>query len=143
MVTVGAVIAVESANALPPLRDIAAVVIVILVYWLAHSYSTVMGRLYRSRRTWSWAEVRATLAREAAIMRGAGVPIVVMLLFELFGAPSAMVTWAGLATVLVLLVVFQGAAAQRAGMRGLMMLAQMGIGLSFGLALIGLKYVLP
>jgi len=141
IITVGAVIAIESASDLAPSHDIAGTILVLLVYWMVHSYSTVMGNLFRTKEAWHWGLVKDTMRDEFSIMRGAALPIIMMTIFALCGAGSTEVMWAGLVTVIVLIMAFQAVAGARAGLRGLALWAQLAVGLFFGLFLIVIKYV--
>jgi hypothetical protein len=143
IITVGAVIAIESANNLAAKYDIEATIIVLLVYWLAHSYSAVMGHIYNSKERWTVAQMRVALREESSLIRGASLPIVAMIVAALVQSSATAVTWVGMISVVVLLMMFQAVAGQRAGMKGLALMIQMLIGLFFGLALIGVKYLLP
>ncbi len=141
IITVGAVIAIESASDLAPSHDIAGTILVLVVYWMVHSYSTVMGNLFRTKEAWHWGLVKETMRDEFSIMRGAALPIIMMTIFALCGAGSTEVMWAGLVTVIVLIMAFQAVAGARAGLRGLALSAQLAVGLFFGLFLIVIKYV--
>jgi hypothetical protein len=136
IITVGAVIAIEGSNNLPVWHDIGATVIVLVIYWIAHAYATIMGDLYRTKERWSWLHVATTLRHEQAILRGASIPIVAMMAAALLGDREAMVTWVGLIVMIILLMAFQVVAGQRAGMRGLALGGQLLVGVFFGVLLV-------
>ena len=114
IITVGAVLAAESVHPASVWGDIGATVIVLLVYWMAHSYSALFGLRLNNREAWSWTLARSTMRREWAIVRGASGPIFVMLILALSGQRSLHVVLGGLIASLVLLVLFEVLAGFRA-----------------------------
>jgi hypothetical protein len=136
IITVGAVIAIEGGNNLPVWHDIGATVIVLVIYWIAHAYSTIMGDLYRTKARWSWPHVAMTLRHERAILRGASIPILAMIAAALLGVRESTVTWTALVAMITLLMAFQVVAGQRAGMRGIALVGQLLVGVFFGVLLV-------
>jgi len=142
IVTVGAVIAVESANSMAPSHDIEATILVLVVYWMAHAYSALMGHVFRTKEPWSWNLVLHAIGDESAIMRGASLPILAMVVALIVSGSSTTVTWSGLGMVIFLLVGMQAVAGIRASMKGFALIGQMFIGFGFGIALILVKVLL-
>jgi len=135
LVTVGAVIAAESARATDAAREIAATVVVIALYWCAHSYSVLLGRRLDQGVHISWSEAGRALTKEWAIMRGASIPVIGMLIAWALGHPIDVVEWTGLITVVVLLVLFEVAAGLRSklGTGGIILQACLGIAIGCGI----------
>ena len=136
--TVGAVIAAESAKATDTPREIAATVTVVILYWLAHSYAVLLGQRLDTGRHISWSVVWHALVKEWAIVRGASVPVLAMLTTWALGYSINAVEWAGLITVTVLLVLFEIAAGLRSKLSTLGVFVQslVGVGLGVGIMLV-------
>jgi hypothetical protein len=83
---IAALLAAESGLHDSYLDTLASAVIAVAVYWLAHAYADVLGRrLSVHERLTARALVRA-LGRESAILRGAALPLLVLVLAWAAGA---------------------------------------------------------
>ena len=85
-ITVGALLAAESS-----LRDtypetIGAVVVALLVYWLAHSYAELLGQRLAAGERLTVSGLGRALGRDWAIVRGAGAPVLALLVAWAVGA---------------------------------------------------------
>jgi hypothetical protein len=78
-IAVGTVLAAESARRDTFPDTIGATVLVLLLYWLAHTYAGVTGDRLKSRDSLSWRSLWRSLAHEAAIAKGAALPVAVLL----------------------------------------------------------------
>jgi hypothetical protein len=139
LMTVGAVIAVEAGNARGPLRDVLAVASTALIYFLIHAYSTLLGHRLRTGAVLSRPALVLALGEESAILRGALLPAVAMVAAWLAGADEAAMSWAGMVTAIVVLVLFELLAGLRSHLgRGGIALQAL-IGVAFGFVLVALK----
>ena len=71
IVVVGSVVAAESVHVSGPWQDIGAAVIVLVIYWLAHSYAEILGTRFATSSSLSMKEMRGIVRHEGAILRGA------------------------------------------------------------------------
>jgi hypothetical protein len=142
LITVGAVIATESAHAFDPWREVLAVTVVLVLYWLAHAYSTLLGSRYTEGAVLNLSKISEVGYHEFAVFRGAALPIVAMAVAAAVGAGANVVDIAGLATVIAVLLVFELAAGLRSRLSGPMMLLQLAIGAGFGLVIVSVRTIL-
>jgi len=142
LITVGAVIAAESAHAFDPWREVGAVTVVLILYWVAHAYSTLLGQRFTQGAQLSFRKAAEVAYHEWAVFRGASLPILAMVLAAAFVGTSNAVDIAGLATTIVVLLVFELAAGLRSRLSGAGLLVQLAIGAGFGLAIVSVRAIL-
>jgi hypothetical protein len=139
---VGAVLATESVRRETLVDTIGATVLTLVLYWLAHSYAATLGDRLDKQIPLSAAGIVRSLVRDRAIIRGASIPILALLIASGIGASLAtavlVAVWASAAAV----VAFEIVAAIRARLRGRELIVQVGVGAVMGLAIIGLRTVL-
>ena len=139
---IGAVLATESARRETLLETVAATVVTLLLYWLAHAYAATLGDRLDRQVPLSPSAVARALVRDRAIIRGAAVPILVLLIVAALGASLStavlLAVWASAATILV----FEVLAGVRAELRGTELIVQVCAGAVMGLAIIALRTVL-
>ena len=87
---VGTVLAAESARRDTFPDTIGATVLILCLYWVAHTYAGVTGGRLKTRETLSARRLWETLVREAAIIKGAALPIGVLLV--LWATPVTLTT---------------------------------------------------
>jgi hypothetical protein len=78
-IAVGTVLAAESARRDTFPDTIVATVLVLLLYWLAHTYAGVTGERLKTRESLSWPRLWRSFVHEAAIAKGAALPVAVLL----------------------------------------------------------------
>jgi hypothetical protein len=78
-IAVGAVLAAESTRRDTFPDTIGATVTILCLYWVAHTYAGVTGDRLKTRETLSPSGLWRSLLHEAAIMKGAALPIAVLL----------------------------------------------------------------
>jgi len=142
LLTVGTVIAVESARSVDIAAEIEAVVLIIFLYWLAHAYASLLGRRLSSGSTISVRTIGQALRREWALVRGATVPVVIMLLTWMLGWSISAIEWSGIISAIVLLVLFEVAAGLRSHLPPLGVVVQGLVGVTFGLTLLVVRALL-
>ena len=135
---VGAVLAAESTRRETFADTVVATVLVLALYWVAHTYATVVGRRLSTRQTLSVRGLWEALVHEGAILKGAAIPIAV--LGASWGAGVSLDTavvaalWASALTLMlfefVATVRSHGTAAQRA------LQALLGVALGGGILLV-------
>ena len=141
-ITVGALLAAEAPRHETFPRLTGAVALALVMYWLAHAYATASGDRYGEGERWSRRRVGATLAHEAALLRGAAAPLLALLISWIAGAPITTAATAGLWTCIVALLAFELAHGLRAHLRPWQLFGEAVIGLALGAAILALRVVL-
>ena len=143
MLAIGAVLAAESGSHENYLDTAGSAMIAILLYWLAHAYADVLGHTACSRtRVCSIAVLGRALRDEAAILIGAVLPLLALLLCWAFGVALASGVEAALWTTVASLIAFELIAGIRARSTPRELAFEVGVGATMGLAIIALKVVL-
>jgi hypothetical protein len=121
---------------------IASVAIAVTVYWLAHAYADVLGRrLSVHQRLTGRALIRA-LGEEAAILRGAALPVLVLALCWAVGASQTTGVNAALWSTVAGLIVFELIAGLRSRATPGELALDVSVGTAMGIAIIALKVIL-
>lgn len=142
MVAVGALLAAESARPESHVDTISSALITVAVYWLAHAYANVLGeRLASPHRLTAMMLLRA-LRREWAIVQGAALPLLALVLAWVAGAGVENALTAALWTVVGSLIGLELAAGIRSRASYGELALDMGMGLGLGLAILAVKLVL-
>ena len=77
-IAVGAVLAAESTRRESFADTVVATLIVLALYWVAHTYATVVGRRLTTRQALSARGWWEAFVHEGAIVKGAAIPIAVL-----------------------------------------------------------------
>ncbi|HXA55507.1 MAG TPA: hypothetical protein VNV37_11605 [Solirubrobacteraceae bacterium] len=141
-ITVGALLAAESS-----LRDtypetIGAIVVALLVYWLAHSYAELLGTRIAAGERLTAAGLVQALVRDWAIVRGAGAPLLALLIAWAAGAGQETGVTVALWTCVVSLVAFELLAGVRARTRPAELALDLCVGAAMGFGVILLRVIL-
>lgn len=141
-VTIGVMLAAEDARRAGYPETIGAAVIVLTLYWLMSFYTYSLGLRLRTRGKLDVTLFRQSAAHELAIIEGAFIPVLALLVAWVLGASvTAGVTAAVWATA-VSIVTLEVAAGRRAQLPPRDLWLQAGAGAVMGLAIIALKIVL-
>ncbi len=141
-VAVGSVLAVESAQRETYLETIGAALIALALYWLAHSYAESTSRRLQRSQPITLAGLRQTMASELAILAGAALPILVLLISWAAGVRLAMGVTAAIWTSAVMIVTIEVVAGVRAKQSGRHLAGQISVGALLGLLIIALRVTL-
>jgi hypothetical protein len=142
LITVGAVLAAESARRETYEKTEAAVVVAGLLYWLAHAYAVLLGgRLQRGERFSPRALLRVMRA-EAPLLLGGAVPALVLALCWAMGTPLSGGTDAAVWVSAAIIAAVEVWAGAHAGARGIELVLEAGMGALLGMMLIALKVLL-
>jgi membrane protein YqaA with SNARE-associated domain len=141
-ITIGALLAGESA-----LRDtypetVGSVAVAILIYWLARSYATLLGRRLTVGERLSVTELGRALAHDWAIVRGSGLPLLALLVAWASGASQQTGATAALWTCVGSLLTFELLAGLRTRARPAELALELCVGATMGLGVIALKVIL-
>lgn len=140
---VGVLFAAESTEANPALRDIAAVLGTLIVYWLAHAYAyTLAARLTPGPDDPPTHGVIKELGRQWTIVRGGLTEILVFVLALAFGASSHEAVIAALISSIVLLLVFETIAGVRGQLGGKALAGQVATCLLMCAGILAIKFIL-
>ena len=97
-IAVGALLAAETPRQETYAKTIAAVIITLLLYWLAHSYADLAGERLRSGGRLTARGLLATMLRELPILIGAATPLVALLLCWIAGTGLSAAVFAAAVT---------------------------------------------
>jgi hypothetical protein len=139
VILVGALIAAESGVHDGYLDKIGSTVLAMAIYWLAHSYSTVLGRRIATREQLSLGALRSAMAHDWGIVRGASIPLLTLVACGIAGASQTTAVnaavWASVAT----LIAFELLAGIRADSAPKELALEGGVGVAMGVAILALK----
>lgn len=147
IITIGALLAAESGQHDGYPDTVGSAAIALGLYWLAHAYSSLLGRRLATRERLSAMRLLRALLHDWAIVRGAAIPLLALLLAWAVGATQASAVSAALWTSVVSLVAFELLAGIRSRAGGssidLGELALEGaVGVAMGLSILALKVLL-
>jgi hypothetical protein len=141
-ITIGALLAAESS-----LRDtypetVGSLVVALLVYWLAHSYAELLGQRLSAGERLTLSGLGRALGRDWAIVRGAGAPLVALLVAWAVGASQDTGVTVALWTCVASLLAFELLAGLRARAQPAELALELCIGATMGLGVILLRVIL-
>ena len=136
---VTAAVLAAAGGQLPTLALSVSVVVTLLVYWLAEEYAELLGEQVEGGRPPTWPYVRRVLASTWPMVSASYLPLLVMVLARLAGAPTAAAANFGLAMAVVLLAVHGWSADRASHLRGRQLVATTSIAAALGLVMIALK----
>jgi hypothetical protein len=142
VITVGALMAAESGRHESYLDMVASAVIAMLLYWLAHAYAELLGHRLTTGEPLSVKSLGTALARDWAIVRGAAIPLLAVLIAWVLGASREAGVTAALRTAVVTVVIFELLAGVRAKSAPGELLLRASVGVTMGVAILALKGVL-
>lgn len=139
LIVAGSVLAAGSD--LPTVPLAVAVVVTLIVYWLAEEYAELVEHASNGQlpdRT----RIRTALKARWPIVAASYIPVAALLLARLLGAVPSTAALVALILVMVLLVLYGWRAAHLAGLRGVPLAAMTLLAGGFGLLMIVLKFAL-
>ncbi len=141
-IAVGALLAAESARQETYLETVVAVVITLVLYWLAHSYAELVERRLEQEAKLTVARALDTLTHEFPILLGAAVPLLTLLIWWATGASLSSAVSAAVWTSAAIVVAVEAVSAVHARLKGRELLAQVLVGAVVGLLIVALKVLL-
>jgi hypothetical protein len=124
---------------LPTGALVAAVVITLLVYWLAEEYAELLGEQAAGGKLPSRAYVRGALAATWPMVSASFLPLLALVLARLAGASASVAANIGLAAAIMLLTAHGWLAGRAAKLRGWRLLLAASVAAALGLVMIALK----
>jgi hypothetical protein len=141
-ITVGGVLASESAIRETYASTLGGAMLALVLYWLAHSYAEFTRQRARSEEPLQPSGLARIVAGELSVLVGALVPVAVLALCGVFGVSLAdgdtAATWAAAGMV----VAIEFGLGVREHLSGRELAFQSGLGLVLGLLVIGLRALL-
>ncbi len=118
---------------------VVAVVVTLMVYWVAEEYARLLGEHTEAGRLPTWTHIRASLIVTWPMVAASYVPLLALVLARLAGASIPQAANAGLVVVLVLLVYHGWSAGRAASLQGRSLFAVTLVAAGIGLVMILLK----
>ena len=141
-IAVGAVLAAESTRRETFAETIGATLLILGLYWVAHTYATVVGERIKERGTLSTSGLGRAFLHEGAIVKGAAVPIAVLVALWIAGTSLDTAVTAALWTSAAALGTFEVVAALRSRITGAQRLVQGMMGALLGAGVLLVRVVL-
>jgi hypothetical protein len=117
---------------------VVAVLITLVVYWLAEEYAELLGEQVEGGLVPTWDYIREALAETWPMVTASFAPLVVVLA-RLAGASISVADNAGLVAAIVLLMTYGWLAARAAQLRGRQLVLTTSIAAALGLVMVALK----
>jgi len=124
---------------LPTVALAVAVVVTLLVYWLAEQYAEILGEQAAGGQLPSWASIRESLAAAWPMVSVSYLPLLALVAARVAGASSLTAANAGLVVAVIVLTFHGWSAARSARLQGWQLLASTSVALALGLVMILLK----
>jgi hypothetical protein len=140
-IVVGSLLAVESARRGSYVRTIGAVLVALLLYWLAHSYAESASKRLQKSEPLTLDGWLHTMSGELLILVGAALPLLVLLSWWAAGAQLTSGVTAAIWTSAGTVVIVELVAGLRAGQSGRKLAVQTSLGGLLGLLIIALRLV--
>ncbi len=141
-IAVGAVLAAESTRRETFADTIEATLLILGLYWLAHTYATVVGDRLKTRDTLSPGRLWRALLHEGAIVKGAAIPIAVLGVSWAAGVSLQAGVTAALWSSALALAAFETIATVRSRVTGAQRLMQIVLGALLGAGVLLVRVVL-
>jgi hypothetical protein len=142
VITVGALMAAESGRHESYLDALASAVVATLLYWLAHSYADLLGRRLATGEPLTARTLGRALVHDWAIVRGAAIPLLALVIAWIVGASRESGVTAALRTAVLTVVVLELLAGIRARSTPGELLLKACVGVTMGIAILAVKGIL-
>lgn len=142
VIVIGALLAAESGRHESYLDTFGSAAIAAGLYWLAHAYASVLGRRLATHERLTAAVLMRALGHDWAMVRGAAIPLLAILLAWGAGAAQETAVNAGLWSAAGSLVVFEILAGLRSRAAPGELVLEVGVGMAMGMGILVLKIVL-
>ena len=139
---VGALLAAESARRETYARTVGAVVVTLLLYWLAYSYAEFTAIRLREHQRFTAAGLGRIAARELSVLLGAALPLLVVLGLWVGRVRLTAAVTAAIWTSAMTIVAIEATIAVRARLPRRELVLQTAVGVVLGLLVIVLRVLL-
>ncbi len=141
-IAVAALLAAESAQRETYGDTIGAVMITLVLYWLAHSYAEITGQRLQLAEGFTLTRIARTMAHELYVLVGAALPLFVLLIWWAVGARLTAAVIAAVWTSVVTILGIELSVAFRSQLSGWALLVHSAFGATIGLLVIALRVLL-
>jgi VIT1/CCC1 family predicted Fe2+/Mn2+ transporter len=141
-ITFGALLAAETSRRETYPRTIVALVLALVLYWLAHAYSRSAGTRLQQEEPLTLAGVIESMVHELPILSGACVPLAVIVICGIGGVSLDTGLKAAVWATAIVLVAIEVISAVRAEVKGRGLAIQIAVGVCLGLLVIAINAVL-
>lgn len=139
VILVGALVAAESGSHDGYFDRAGSTLLAVAIYWLAHSYSTVLGRRLEHQRKLTLAGLGRALEHDWGIVRGGSIPLIAILICWALGASQETAVNVAVWTAVFSLIAFELLAGIRARSTRRELALEGCVGVAMGLAILALK----
>jgi predicted membrane protein len=136
---VTAAIIAANGGELSTIALVIAVVVTLLVYWVAEEYAEVLGEQAEGARLPTWARIRSMLAGTWPMVSASYVPLLGLVLARVAGSSALVAANTGLALAIVLLTIHGWSASRAARLRGRQLVLSTSVAAALGIVMILLK----
>jgi hypothetical protein len=141
-IAVGALLAAESVRRETYVKTVAAVVVTLILYWLAYSYAEFTARRLREHGRFTLDGLARCAAHELSVLIGAALPLLVVLVLWAAGSGLSVAITAAIWTSAATIVTIEAVIGVRAQLQGRDVLRQIAMGALLGLLVIALRVIL-
>ncbi len=141
-ITIGAVLAAESGLHESYLMAFGSALVTTALYWLAHTYSDLLGRRLSTHEHLTPSTLVRAFAHDWAIVRGAALPLLAMAVAWALGASQETAVTAAVWTCVVSVIAFELLAGVRAKSTPSELALEGCVGTAMGLGILALRAIL-
>jgi hypothetical protein len=141
-ITIGAVLAAESGLHESYLTAFGSALVTVALYWLAHTYSDLLGRRLSTHEHLTAGTLVRAFAHDWAIVRGAALPLLAMAIAWALGASQETAVTAAVWTCVVSVIAFELLAGIRAKSTPGELALEGCVGTAMGLGILALRAIL-
>lgn len=123
-------------------RTVGAIAVAMLVYWLATSYAEFTGDRVREEQPFTLGSFARTAVRELAVVYGAFVPLLAVLVCWAAGAQLNTAVTVAVWTAVAMIVAIEVGIGIQADLTGKQLIVQTGMGVLLGLMVVALRVLL-
>lgn len=138
--TAGALLVAESTRRETILEVAVATAVALTLYWLVHAYASALGeRVEHAGHGWTARRLGAVAVHELAMLKGAAIPLVVLVGAGAVGAGVGDATTAAVAAAVFLLVILETVAGLHSGVGTVALVVQIVVSSLIGVGVLALK----
>lgn len=142
MIVIGALLAAESGRHESYVDAVGSTLIALGLYWLAHAYANVLGQRLATHERLTATALGQALMHDWAIVRGAAIPLLALLLAWASGAERETAVNVALWSTVAGLVAFELLAGVRSRTTPRELVLEVGVGIAMGVGIVVLKVLL-
>ncbi len=142
LIVIGSLLAAESASHESYLEAFGSAAVAAALYWVAHSYSNALGLRLTTRRRLTAGLLLRALWQDAALIRGAAIPLLALTVAAIAGASPGAAVNAAVWSAAIALVVIELLAGLRADASAAELALETAVGAAMGIAILSLKIIL-